>query len=972
MKKRFVSFLLAVMTLLSLLPSALAISWDGSSTDGGGHGSSATVNGYAIRTTGDNCIGYRFSVVDKTGANKVTKVIDVFRDMTYGNYEYTNGYKFTVKYNKKQFIDNQSSGFSTSKNTTNCYKETGIEFATALPTPDGMGKWQNNTTNLNKVLSKLGVGSIDKLKNGDKVLVEPIYDVALEGHYHAVTVTELGMYGKYLLGSSSDGGSSSVSDSWGFISNYTNKHYPNALYTPDGQGLWTGVSGTSSRLTFKKIITQGWGVGIAYTETKSDFSPALSVLKCEVYPGTKGNRTDNKLHGTSTGSTFSKYTYANGYPKADSTVWYSVNFPAEEENCRVKQTVTVVDGGTTSRKVNSNSNTWYDVGLSPTTVPNDVSHLTVKAKVDWIDSSGKVLKYGTEKTFYIPIRPTVYRDQVTAYDYEGKEAAHNGSAGSFGTLYLGQKVYVKYKYSGANEWASSNNLYGIMHEWKNGAWVSVMGDGKQDLVSEKATLSASTSKNLKSSLGYVRVPDNSGSGSSVMRFKLQTKWASDTAHTSQYKYINLPVSKADVELSELYLVDDAGYIADTENLAVGEHITVYYTYKNNTDCKVFVEGFNDDGSQLEGVYTIPANGEITVKGESFTVSNKRSFSLWGGVYLEGAGKGNTSWESNGTNNEKTLNCKSKHPITIVPITPNAPYRESTSVISSFRVYNSSALNFTPAENLKVRFTASKGNGSVIYTATKTVVVPANRNNLVYFKWQVPTGLNGGSVIVKAEIVENGVSYNPVSRNRATVPFYYYTTPNTQYESKAPAGFAVPPAPTAVQNHATWSEYVYENGSFTEKTYGIGIAADSEVPLTPADGNSAALSGGTWKMKSGYGVWLEDGNSLLSFENYLFPGSSAYTPAQYAYALYPEYGYEYGADKCTTLYLDSQSSTWQLSRPGASKLYHYTPLYFPDGKYIVQVVKSDMWTPAGMVLSVDTTRPITVSGNAYDDWYIGHK
>ena len=27
-------------------------------------------NGYAIRTTGDNCIGYRFSVVDKSGNKK--------------------------------------------------------------------------------------------------------------------------------------------------------------------------------------------------------------------------------------------------------------------------------------------------------------------------------------------------------------------------------------------------------------------------------------------------------------------------------------------------------------------------------------------------------------------------------------------------------------------------------------------------------------------------------------------------------------------------------------------------------------------------------------------------------------------------------------------------------------------------------------------------------------------------------------
>ena len=968
MKKRILSFLLAVMTLVSLLPSAYAISWDGSSTGGGGHGTSATVNGYAIRTTGDNCIGYRFSIVDKTGANKVTKVIDVFRDMTYGNYEYTNGYKFTVKYNKKQFIDKQSSGFSTSKNTTNCYKETSMSFATALPTPDGMGKWQNYTSNLNKVLSKLGAGSIDTLKNGDKILVEPIYDVNLEGHYHAVTVTEMAIYGKYLLGENSDGGSSAVANSWGFISNYTNKHYPNALYTPDGQKLWTGVSGTSSRLTFKNIINQGWGVGIAYTETKSDFSPTLSVLKCEAYSGTAGKRTTGSLYGTSTGNTFAKWTYANAYPASGGKIWYSVNFPAETENCRVQQTVKVVDGGTTSRKVNSSDGTWYDVGLDPSTVPNNVSHLTVKAQVDWIDDKGKVLKYGTEKTFYIPIMPTVYRYEVSAYNYAGDEQAHTGSAG---TMYVGQQVYLKYTYTGKNQWASSNNLYGTAYKWKNSAWTSHTADGSRDL-STKTTLSASTSRKLKSSLGYIRVTDNRGSGKNTMRVKLETEWVSDPAHTAQSTFFNLPITKADVELYDIYLVDEKGNVADETDLTVGKKLTVHYTYKNNTSCKIFVEGYNDDGSKIDGVFAIPANGSITVKGAVITVPNKRSFSIWGGVYLEGAGKGNTSWESNGKNNEKTLECKSNHPITIVPITPNAPYRENTEVISSFSLHNLSPISFTPADELKVRFTASKGNGSTICTVTKNVVVPAGGSNLVYFKWSVPSGLNSSNVIVKAEIVENGMAFNPVTRNRATTPYAYYTTPNTQYEEKAPTDCSVPSAPTTVQNHATWSEYVYENGKFVEKTYGIGIAADPSVTLTPADGNSAAYSGGAWTMKSGYGVWIEDKNTLLSFENYLFPNSGAFTTAQYAYALYPEYGYAYGANKCTTLYLDPDSNIWQLSRPGASKVYHYTPLYYPDGKYIVQVVKSDMWTPAGMVLSVDTTKPITISGNAYDDWYIGRK
>jgi gamma-glutamylcysteine synthetase len=46
----------------------------------------------------------------------------------------------------------------------------------------------------------------------------------------------------------------------------------------------------------------------------------------------------------------------------------------------------------------------YDVALSPTTVDAGRSSYTVKARVNWIDSNGNVLKWGTEEDFYIPIR----------------------------------------------------------------------------------------------------------------------------------------------------------------------------------------------------------------------------------------------------------------------------------------------------------------------------------------------------------------------------------------------------------------------------------------------------------------------------------------------------------------------------------------------------------------------------------------
>ena len=82
---------MVLVTMLTLFSqTAFALDWDGESADTGSGGRPADVNGYALRFyPGDNCIGYRFSCVDKNGTNKVSKVIDVFRNTQYGNYAYS-------------------------------------------------------------------------------------------------------------------------------------------------------------------------------------------------------------------------------------------------------------------------------------------------------------------------------------------------------------------------------------------------------------------------------------------------------------------------------------------------------------------------------------------------------------------------------------------------------------------------------------------------------------------------------------------------------------------------------------------------------------------------------------------------------------------------------------------------------------------------------------------------------------------
>lgn len=965
-------FLVFCTMISAFAINAFALSWDGSSQGGGGGGKDAGKVGYAIRTTGDNCIGYRFSIVNKSGANKVAKVIDVFRNTYYGKAQISAGYKFDLKYNKKQLINNQNAGYSTSKNSSNCYKEADMGFATELPKPSGMGTWQNNTTNLNKVLATLGAGNISSLKNGDKILVEPIYDVRIESVYHALTVTELAVFGKYLLGADSVGGNSYDTGSWGFIASYTNMHYPNELFTPDGQGLWTGVSAASKKLTFGTMINQGYGVGIAYNETKSDFSPSLSVELCEAWPGNKSTRNNNH-YGISKGNAFANWTYGHGYPKKGDTVWFAVYFPAEKENCYVKQTVWVDGGGSTSRNVWSNSNTWYDVQLDPKVVAEGRSYYTVKARVDWIDSSGKVLKYGAEKSFYIPVKPTLNRYQVTMYGYEGTEVAHNGTAGLSGKVYVGQKVKAKYTFTTDNTWTSVDDLWGAMHKWNGSTWIRASGDPTSgtDLSLSKQSMSKSSPVNAYSSLGYIRVPDNSGSGSNKMRFKLTSQWNVDGARTKEESWIDIPIVKADVELYDIKLIGSDGYYADPQNLTVGEKVTVQYVYKNNTDCKIYVEGYNDDKSKISGVYAISAGGTVNVNGASFTVPNKRDFSIWGGVYLEGAGIYNTSYESDGTNNTCVLLCKSKHPLTLVPITPNARYREGTDVITSYWLKNGYSDDYTPSSNITVRFRVYKADGTLIKTATKSqAIVPGNDKNLVYFKWTVPSALNYGNVTIKADILDGGVYYNLVTKSYPTMPYLKYTAPDTRYEEKAPTGFTVPSTPSEISEFASWWEYGYVGNRFVKRTYGIGINNDGANAITPKGGATAEIKDGRWTMKSGYGFSVQSAIGTMTASGYLTPSTAMYTGVQYAYITLPEYNYAYASGKCRTL--EKSGSYWVLPTNGSYGRYHFTPLWFPDGNYDGWIMQSDMWTPSGMISAGRSTNTIVIKDSAYDDWHIGRQ
>lgn len=340
-------------------------------------------------------------------------------------------------------------------------------------------------------------------------------------------------------------------------------------------------------------------------------------------------------------------------------------------------------------------------------IGNGTDHITVKARADWIDGNGNVLKYGPEKTFYIPIRPIVTRDGITAYGIDGATQATASASGTSGAMYFGQKVHFTYNFGGKNEWTSSNNLRGQSYRWNGSAWDLIYKSGNgEDVYVDNANLSKYNSYSAKSAVRHYLIPlnDNEDANSYKMKFNFRTYWASDTAHTGESTDYYLNIVKPDVALEDIRLVNEDGEYVDPQKLEVADEITVRYVYKNNTDCTVYVKGYMDGGSQIPGTYAIPANGTIEIKGYTFTVPNKRTFTIWGGVYLDTVERGNTDYETDPYNNAWALVCRSNHPVKITPITPNAPYRENTRVISSFYIKNQSYDDYTPSSDLKVKFT----------------------------------------------------------------------------------------------------------------------------------------------------------------------------------------------------------------------------------------------------------------------------
>ena len=320
-------------------------------------------------------------------------------------------------------------------------------------------------------------------------------------------------------------------------------------------------------------------------------------------------------------------------------------------------------------------------------------------------------------------------------------------------------------------------------------------------------------------------------------------------------------------------------------------------------------------------------------------------------------------------------------VTADPVSSAGYYCEGMEVISSFYVANNSDYDIIPSMHNTARFTAYYYNGSqrvVISTQDwDDVVIPAAGTNLVYFKWTVPTGLNGKTVYldctVNADRHMNETNYdnNTASFSTTISTVANSQTPNTRFESEAPSSYQNVSAPAVSTDKATWTMWEYENGSFVLKRYGVQISSVSPVVAPSTDCVTAVYENGKWTMRSGYGITMSYAPTISTVSGYNRPDSNAYTSVQYVVATFPEFRYFDTNGNCRTLqYVNGSYQFVQNPDADGNARVHFIPVYVRDGNYTVSVTATHVWTPAGMIEATRSANVIIIDGTIYDDWYQG--
>lgn len=298
------------------------------------------------------------------------------------------------------------------------------------------------------------------------------------------------------------------------------------------------------------------------------------------------------------------------------------------------------------------------------------------------------------------------------------------------------------------------------------------------------------------------------------------------------------------------------------------------------------------------------------------------------------------------------------------------YRVNTEVITSVSVRGGQA---DPDHPVSVTFRVGGRSMRV-----NNVYYPSGDSQLVWIRWTTPATPQVMTITVSA----SGRGHAEQSVITANIVDLDQDPPPDPQADDRNDGFMASPLPVKAQQTSLswnvwrpwWQEHwVWHSGGrhssgywcdhgwweFDLDVYEASLSADMRI--TP-DGKNPTAFGRT--LKSGYGI-----QELVTATVHTSQ-SPATTPAQNAVTYFPEFQYDrfWRLLERTRNGYHAQFEFQENEYSTYGRRTHFSPIWYPDGRYAPYTWLLDCWTPAGM-LSMNLSDSVTIQGDLWMDWHI---
>lgn len=277
-----------------------------------------------------------------------------------------------------------------------------------------------------------------------------------------------------------------------------------------------------------------------------------------------------------------------------------------------------------------------------------------------------------------------------------------------------------------------------------------------------------------------------------------------------------------------------------------------------------------------------------------------------------------------------------------------------------------------------------------------IVIPKNESQIAFVKFHTPQTEGAINIVVQVVLNFHGAELEFVKSFDVSIKGFNFDVPLdpklTDKKSDINPLFKIETAPLKSEESLSKSWSVWEaTKTDTKDIYGDKIFTFSkknfnakvqtlELSLIPNKYvNTKTKQGKVFEIKSGYGF---DTNLLSRINS---NSDVSISPLQTFVYSFPEFSYDkqirnkmfkrIGQFSTLTNLSCSTDETVSHLNPNDDSLYgagsHFTPIWFPDGQYIVHCYSRDGWTPAGEI-KANITAVININGSMLDDYHIGEK